>query len=428
MVTDEEQETDELRNFRENWKREVDEKKGLQQSRQDPAEPAAVLPEQSSTPEARSPHHSGVFRSRNDALEVYSRAVKHEQAGELDDALRLYRQAFRTDSNVDKSYHLKEKRARTLEAISLTATNVEENAENMAAVSIMNARSNSVIPGVVHMKPPSSPRHTERQVSGLLASILAKFPMPLSFEPEDERALLPLQRLPDELLVHILSYLGAAAIERFALVSRRARMITLDPTIWRSFVETIYKPPQISPDETLDDILDKYSSNYRRVYIEQPRVRLDGVYIAVCHYIRHGLSENAWVNISHLITYHRYLRFYPNGQVISLLANEEHEPQHIITMLRPTLRMKGFYIGTWKLSGLTVQVSNLLDPSNPTARYSFQMTLTLRSRPLGRWNKLEFDEYESINLEDGEATALGLKNERPFWFSKVRSYSSSRVE
>jgi F-box protein 9 len=137
---------------------------------------------------------------------------------------------------------------------------------------------------------------------------------------------------------------------------------------------------------------------------------------------------------------HSFRRFYPNGQVISLLANEEHEPQHIVTMLRPTLRMKvgdglmlsciflnisqGFYIGTWKLSGLTVQISNLMDPSNPTARYSFQMTLTLQSRPLGRWNKLEFDEYESINIEDGEATGLGLKNERPFWFSKVRSYSS----
>jgi len=84
------------------------------------------------------------------------------------------------------------------------------------------------------MKPPSSPHHTERQVSGLLASILANFPMPLSFGPEDERALSPLQRLPDELLVHILSCLGAAAIERFALVSRKARMITLDATIWRS--------------------------------------------------------------------------------------------------------------------------------------------------------------------------------------------------
>src|SRR6267154_5766860 len=123
MVADEEQETDELRNFRENWKRGVDEKKWLQQSRQDPAEPAAALPEQSPTPEASSPHHSGVFRSRNDALEVYSRAVKHEQAGELDDALRLYRQAFRADSNVDRLYHLREqKAARTLEAIAPTAT------------------------------------------------------------------------------------------------------------------------------------------------------------------------------------------------------------------------------------------------------------------------------------------------------------------
>lgn len=322
MVADEEQETDELRNFRENWKREVEEKKGLQQSRQDPAELAAALPEQSSTPEASSPHHSGVFRSRNDALEVYSRAVKHEQAGELEDALRLYRQAFRTDSNVDKSYHLKEQRARTLETISLNATTVEKNAENIGAVTI-NARSNSA---VVHMKTPSFPLHTERQVSDSLASILAKFPTPLSFEPEDERALSPLERLPDELLVYILSYLGSAAIERFALVSRKARMITLDATIWRSvrlcaapiimikrpfphvvmverscshceslhrsFVETIYKPPQIiSPDETLDDILDKYSSNYRRVYIEQPRVRLDGVYIAVCHYMYFPVKE-----------------------------------------------------------------------------------------------------------------------------------------
>jgi hypothetical protein len=70
----------------------------------------------------------------------------------------------------------------------------------------------------------------------LLASILASFPIPLSFEPEDEGAPSVLQQLPDELLVHILSYLGASAIERFALVSRKARMITLDATIWRSFL------------------------------------------------------------------------------------------------------------------------------------------------------------------------------------------------
>jgi F-box protein 9 len=233
MVADGEHETDELRNFREKWRREVEEKKRLHQSWQDPAETAAAPPEQLSTSEASSPH-PGVFRSRNDAPQVYSRAVKHEQAGELDEALRLYRQAFRMDSNVDKTYHLREQRARTsLDAISLTATTIEENAANKPAIPI-NARSNFVVPGVVHTKPASSPHHTERQASGLLGSILANFPMPLSFEPEDERASSPLQRLPDELLVHILSHLNAAAIEHFALVSRKARMITLDATIWRS--------------------------------------------------------------------------------------------------------------------------------------------------------------------------------------------------
>jgi F-box protein 9 len=62
-------------------------------------------------------------------------------------------------------------------------------------------------------------------------------------------------------------------------------------SLHRPFVETIYKPPQILPDEALDDILDKYSSDYRRVYIERPRVRLDGVYIAVCHYMYLPVKE-----------------------------------------------------------------------------------------------------------------------------------------
>ena len=226
-----EQETDELRDFRENWKREVQEKRRLQQTRQDPANPPAAPPEQASTSEASNPLHSSALRSRKDALEVYSKAVTHEQAGELDDALRLYRQAFRMDSNVDRAYHLRERIAArtTLEATALTTTAspLEQNMENRGVVPCP--------PGVVHVKPPPSvPHHPEGQVSSLLAEILAAFPVSLSFEPEDESVLSFLPRLPDELLVHILSYLSSTAIERFALVSRKARMITVDATIWRS--------------------------------------------------------------------------------------------------------------------------------------------------------------------------------------------------
>lgn len=51
------------------------------------------------------------------------------------------------------------------------------------------------------------------------------------------------------------------------------------------------------------------------------------------------------------------------------------------------------------------------------------MLLDLRSRPLGRWNRLDLRAYESVNIGSGEASPLAIKNERPFWFSKVRSYA-----
>ena len=50
-------------------------------------------------------------------------------------------------------------------------------------------------------------------------------------------------------------------------------------------VKTIYQPPQISDEEEADQLVAKYMMDYRRVYVEHPRVRFDGVYIAVCHYM-----------------------------------------------------------------------------------------------------------------------------------------------
>jgi len=122
-------------------------------------------------------------------------------------------------------------------------------------------------------------------------------------------------------------------------------------------------------------------------------------------------------------------------------------------MLKPTLRMKvhthlthaappkpklthsapqGFYIGDWSLSDGTVYITNLTEkhpvPAHSTGelqqgKYVFQMTLALRSRPLGRWNKLDFIGYDSVSVEDGEAISLPLKHERSFWFSRVRSWA-----
>ncbi|KAG6891596.1 hypothetical protein C0992_002635 [Termitomyces sp. T32_za158] len=373
----------------------------------------------------------------NSAVDVYRRAVQREQSGDLDDALFLYRQAFRMDPHVDQIYHREEALAsisaaqkNTLHKSTTSSANdsVEElTAKAQAALSVKSRAGASAV----------------RVTSQVLAQVLAGFPDDLLFVPEIEEEPVHLQKLPEELLVMFLRKLDTTSIERFASVCRKARVIALDSLIWRELVRATYKPPQVTHEEQLTSVLERYLYDYRRVYIEHPRVRMDGVYIATCHYIRPGLSENSWVTINHLITYHRYLRFYPNGQVLSLLANEEFTPHQVIPLLKPTLRMKGFYIGTWSLRDATIEITNLLDASgryplltdhpvtssvhyssgNEANRYTFVMTLDLISRPLGRWNKMSILAYNSVRLETGDVNPVALKNERPFWFSKVRSYS-----
>ena len=137
-----------------------------------------------------------------------------------------------------------------------------------------------------------------------------------------------------------------------------------------------------------------------------------------------------------------FSRFFPTGQVLSLLTNEGETPQQAIPKLQLTSQEKvrhpftphslphpdkppqqSLSIGTWRLSGTTVYITDLLHVlAGEASKYMFQMTLELRSRPLGRWNRLAMQLYETVAISDGEATALPLKNERPFWFSKVRSY------
>ncbi|TFK39816.1 hypothetical protein BDQ12DRAFT_512503 [Crucibulum laeve] len=378
------------------------------------------------------------------ALSIYRQAVYAEQRSDLDEALLLYRQAFRLDPHVDRAYHREEMLASILQGQTaavkkLTVSAATDEEVEQLASNLQNTLALS--------KPVSTGKAV---VTGTLASLISGFPQELAFEPENELESVPIKMLPDELLVLVLKKLDPTSIERFARVNKKLRVLSLDSTIWRNLVSKTYRPPQIPDIEYMIPVIEKHLSDFRRVYIEQPRVRFDGVYIAICHYVRPGLSENSWVNISHLITYHRYLRFLPNGQVLSLLANEEHSPQQVIPLLKPSLRMKGFFLGNWHLEGTTLHLTNLIDASgrfvlqgleppssapihshlhhssNTTsedrARYVFVMSLNLRSRPLGRWNRLDMETYESISLETGDATPVALKHDRPFWFSKVRSY------
>jgi F-box protein 9 len=320
-------ESDELKRFREEWRAEVRKKKIVQTNQSDSNPPSGPSTSPIDTlveatrnfkfsvsskpvaPELRVSTHAPIDfslpKKLEDALRVYTQAVLLEQQGDLDTAVTLYRQAFRLDANVDKIYHRQEM-VRIIKTEHEAKHDLQPSSEPLNPLlglsdSNVVKHASEAVPLLPVPKPPAA----APQVTGTLRRLIAAFPLNLQFEAEEEAEATPLDTIPDELVVRILRNLDPTSIERFASMSRKARIISLDASLWRfvvvikiffllsdwllctarDLVCAIYKPPQIQAEDALSALIDKYLWDYRRLYIEQPRVRLDGVYIAVCHYM-----------------------------------------------------------------------------------------------------------------------------------------------
>lgn len=68
-------------------------------------------------------------------------------------------------------------------------------------------------------------------------------------------------------------------------------------------------------------------TSWNQVFQAHPRIRFTGIYISTVNYQRPGVtsafSNVSWNNPIHIVTYYRYLRFYPDGSVVSLLSTTE---------------------------------------------------------------------------------------------------------
>ncbi|SPO24071.1 related to F-box protein pof7 [Ustilago trichophora] len=229
--------------------------------------------------------------------------------------------------------------------------------------------------------------------------------------------------------------LGGADWQSLEILGRtcwKFRLLTKSPSLWREIVRETYYPPILDPTLTLSTLYERHHSDWRTAFINQPRVRLNGCYIAACHYARPGLSEDAWVRVIHVVEFYRSIRFLPDGTALSLLTTDP--PSETVRKLEPALKAKGFSRGRWELfeegleddeeegrpRGPKVVVEDLRDKS--MQKYAFRMVFGLRSTTRGRWNKLDLLEYYSVNLTNGEVLPLPQKHSRPFHFSRVIAY------
>uniref|UniRef100_UPI00398F2E75 F-box only protein 9 isoform X3 n=1 Tax=Pristiophorus japonicus TaxID=55135 RepID=UPI00398F2E75 len=155
-----------------------------------------------------------------------------------------------------------------------------------------------------------------------------------------------ISELPFEVLVYIFRWvvssdLDLRSLEQLSMVCRAFYICARDPEIWRLACLKVWGRACSS--------LVLYTS-WRQMFLERPRVRFDGVYINKTIYIRQGEeSLDGFYRAWHQVEYYRYLRFFPDGQVIMLTTPED--PQSIVPRLSVrSPRMDAVLFGHYRLS------------------------------------------------------------------------------
>ncbi|RYO84438.1 hypothetical protein DL766_009196 [Monosporascus sp. MC13-8B] len=201
-----------------------------------------------------------------------------------------------------------------------------------------------------------------------------------------------------------------------------------------------------------------YGSSWRHMFRRRPRVRFNGCYISTVNYIRAGQASGhqiTWNSPVHIVTYYRYLRLFRDGTAISLLTTEE--PAHVVhhltkDLLRlhhsgaaqhlPSAVMGQALKGRWRLSGpldspdvgeggAAEGTANLADMEGTLfvetegvdPKYIYRMDLSMRSAgKTARNNKLVWKGFWSYNKLTDDWGDFGLRHDKPFFFSRVKSY------
>ncbi|KAJ6167100.1 hypothetical protein N7470_002547 [Penicillium chermesinum] len=302
----------------------------------DPEDLAHQVGELSIQPEAE--HEDDGFTRRTvqepkSALEHFERAVEKEAAGSLGDSLTHYRKAYRLDASVDKTYRDKH------------FAHVWKKTAQPAA---------SVNSETTHATAPADKAGEMLPTPELLASF-AHLPIPQA-EPLVEDTPpppCPISKVPSEVISEILRHVALrdpANFGRTALVCKNlAYHFAHEQQIWKEvcqgskfgFGSMHYEFACDLHGHPIHTLQERYTpfpygvplevpmpfSSWSQVFESYPRIRFTGIYISTVNYSRPGAQSGFhnlnWSSPIHIVTYYRYLRFYPDGSLVSLLTTTE---------------------------------------------------------------------------------------------------------
>ena len=404
------------------------------------------------------------------ALEHYERAVEREGEGSLGDSLSHYRKAYRLDAGVDRLYKNKH-----FPPSSNAPKPLNPNPSN-ASVTVPNTAHHS-------LDGPSTLPILDLIASYQSSSIARGEP---TSEASVARPC-PIASVPSEILVKLLCHIAILDPASFALLSQVCRcfayLVATEDRIWRricmgreyGFEAMHYNwaltisgkalPTTIADLDTRLSRVDLDTAEaslatspiyptYKSMYHNRPRIRFNGCYISTVNYIRPGAataSQATWTSPVLIVTYYRYLRFFRDGTCASLLTTSE--PTEVIHHLTkenlhthhagglPSAVMNHALRGRWKLSGNPYSVdvpveeegtihieTEGADADRPQPKYIYKLMLRLKSSgksaTSARNTKMAWLGYWSYNTLTDDWAEFNLKNDRAFFWSRVKSYGS----
>ncbi|NXN94532.1 FBX9 protein, partial [Rhinopomastus cyanomelas] len=252
--------------------------------------------------------------------------------------------------------------------------------------------------------------------------------------------------LPMEVLLYIFRWvvssdLDLRSLEQLSLVCRGFYICARDPEIWHQVCLKIW-------GRSCNKLV-PYNS-WREMFLERPRVRFDGVYISKTKYIRQGeQSLDGFYRAWHQVEYYRYLRFFPDGQVMMLTTPED--PPSIIPRLRnKNTRTDAILLGHYRLSQETDNQTKVFavimkkKEEKPVdyhkyryfrrvpaqeADHSFHVGLQLCSSGRQKFNKLVWIHHSChITYKSTGETAVTTfdidKMYTPLFFTRVKSFTA----
>jgi len=417
-------------------------------------------------------------------LEHYERAVERESEGSLGDSLTHYRRAYRLDAGVDRIYKNKHFPPSSLNS-KLTIPNPSSAAvtvPNPAHHSLDGPPAPTISELIASFSSvPIPPAESPTDASPPPLCPISRVPSELLVNILLQTAVLDVTSFARlSLVCKRLAYLVATEDriwERVCLgqeVGFRGMHYN-----WARTISGDLLPISIGDlDEdlstdlsalTLDSpqailkafaLSDRYPS-YKSMLQMRPRLRFNGCYISTVNYIRPGgntASQSSWNTPVHIVTYYRYLRFFRDGTCASLLTTTE--PSDVVHYLTkenmhtrhagglPSSVMNNCLRGRWKLSGdpynakspkpfdsgekeeegtLHIETEGA-DAVHPNPKYIYKMILALKSAGRGpgatRNNKIAWMAYWSYNKLTDDWAEFGLKNDKAFFWSRVKSYGS----